>query len=210
MVIEEMSEHECLRILGEARVGRLGCAKDGQPYVVPISYAYHRGAEGAAYLYGFTTVGQKVEWMRANPLVCVEWDEIVGYEEWASVIAFGRYEELGTIPGGESGVPPGRLPARADSAPVDVEPGPETRLAAELLRQDHAAWWQPGWAVHASSIHRDRTEPYRPLYYRIRIDRVSGHRARPEDGDRAEPGRANTGDGWVRRTLRGVGRAIRR
>ena len=28
------------------------------------------------YLYSFSTVGQKIEWMRANPNVCVETDEV--------------------------------------------------------------------------------------------------------------------------------------
>ena len=32
--------------------------------------------------------------MRANPRVCVEWDEVEEYDRWVSVIVFGRYEEL--------------------------------------------------------------------------------------------------------------------
>ena len=32
--------------------------------------------------------------MRANPLVCVEEDEVVSSDKWASVIVFGRYEEI--------------------------------------------------------------------------------------------------------------------
>lgn len=33
-----------------------------------------------------------------DPLVCVEVDEVVSPEEWASVIVFGRYEELPDSP----------------------------------------------------------------------------------------------------------------
>ena len=36
--------------------------------------------------------------MRANPLVCVEVDEVVSPQEWVSVIVFGRYEELPDTP----------------------------------------------------------------------------------------------------------------
>ena len=50
------------------------------------------------FLYSFSTVGQKIEWMRANPLVCVQVDEVVRPEQWVSVIVFGRYEELANTP----------------------------------------------------------------------------------------------------------------
>src|ERR1022692_3412894 len=95
MVIREMSREECLRVLAKAKLARLACAHENQPYVVPVYLAYHEAYE---CLYGFTTPGQKVEWMRANPLVCVEVDEIVAYDQWVSVIAFGRYEELPETP----------------------------------------------------------------------------------------------------------------
>ena len=98
MVIREMSREECLRVLAGARLARLACAHENQPYVVPVYLAYH---EASGCLYGFTTPGQKVEWMRANPLVCVEVDEIAAYDQWVSVIAIGRYEELPETPGSD-------------------------------------------------------------------------------------------------------------
>jgi nitroimidazol reductase NimA-like FMN-containing flavoprotein (pyridoxamine 5'-phosphate oxidase superfamily) len=39
-------------------------------------------------------VETREKWMRANPLVCVETEEVVSPHQWASVIIFGRYEEL--------------------------------------------------------------------------------------------------------------------
>ena len=74
-------------------VGHLGCARGGQPYVVPFSFAYHR-----EHLYAFATVGRKVEWMRANPLVCVEVEEILSRQEWQTVVILGRYQELPNTP----------------------------------------------------------------------------------------------------------------
>src|SRR5439155_1371538 len=38
--------------------------------------------------------GQKIEWMRSNPKVCVEVEEIARQSEWMSVIANGLYQEL--------------------------------------------------------------------------------------------------------------------
>src|SRR5277367_3412532 len=99
MLIRETSREECLRVLARARLARLACAHDNQPYVVPVYLAYDEASE---CLYGFTTHGQKVEWMRANPLVCVEVDEIVAYDQWVSVIVSGRYEELPATPGSDA------------------------------------------------------------------------------------------------------------
>jgi uncharacterized protein len=88
MNIREMSKEESLRVLAGAKLARLACAHENQPYVVPV---YH---EASGCLYGFTTPGQKIEWMRANPLVCVEVDEVAAYDQWVSVVVIGRYEEL--------------------------------------------------------------------------------------------------------------------
>ena len=198
MRIVEMTEAECLEVLAGGRVARLGCARDNQPYVVPIYYAYDRAPDGTSYLYGFTTVGQKVEWMRANPRVCVEWDEVADYDRWACVIAFGRYEELRPPAGGDSGT---RLPERAADQPGPTEEDREWLRATELLRQ-HMTWWQPGGAVFAAREHRDSTEPFRALYYRIRVERVTGHRAVPAAPPPSPDGGAN--GGRLRRALRGL------
>ncbi|MFL5242657.1 MAG: pyridoxamine 5'-phosphate oxidase family protein [Gemmataceae bacterium] len=101
MVIREMSREECFKVLAGTRLVRLGCAHENQPYVVPVYLAYH---EASGCLYGFTTPGQKVEWMRANPLVCVEVDEITANDQWVTIIAMGRYEELPKTPGSDGNV----------------------------------------------------------------------------------------------------------
>ena len=89
MVIAEMTEKECRDLLARNSIGRLGCAQDNQPYVVPIYLAYD-----IDYFYVLSTLGQKIEWMRANPKVCVEIDEIASESMWASVIVNGHFQEL--------------------------------------------------------------------------------------------------------------------
>jgi nitroimidazol reductase NimA-like FMN-containing flavoprotein (pyridoxamine 5'-phosphate oxidase superfamily) len=165
MVIHELSDEECLTAIAETRFGRLGCARDNQPYVVPIYYAYRKGADGASYLYSFTTVGQKVDWMRGNPQVCVEWDDVERYDRWTSVIAFGRYEELMGDPG-----------AGRDEEDL----GQEVHRAYKLLRERSTTWWQPGSAAFNCRTHCDPAQLWSPIYYRIRIDRMSGRRADPQ------------------------------
>lgn len=147
VLIHNMTEAECRRALKEANVGRIACAQDNQPYVVPIYFAYHEH-----HLYAISTIGQKIEWMRANPLVCVEVDRLTSHDEWMSLVVFGRYEEL---------------PDR-----------PEYKLAREqaleLLQRRSAWWWEPACVCAG---HRDTPHSCTPVAYRIRIDRISGHHA---------------------------------
>ena len=81
MLIQELTRQASLDLLARMRLGRLACARSTQPYVVPVYFVYNDN-----YLYSFSTVGQKIEWMRVNPLVCVETDRIVNSEEWVSII----------------------------------------------------------------------------------------------------------------------------
>jgi nitroimidazol reductase NimA-like FMN-containing flavoprotein (pyridoxamine 5'-phosphate oxidase superfamily) len=192
MVIREMSRKECLRVLFGARLARLGCARKNQPYVVPVYLAYD---EASGCLYGFTTPGEKIEWMRANPLVCVEVDEVTADDRWVSVIAFGRYEELPKPPGsdGASLWAPERPRNVAELTPTwsadsghgrwDHERCDDEREKAWQIFQTHPMWWEPGLTAWAARGHRDPAKPFVPVYYRIRIDRVTGHEATPDAKD---------------------------
>lgn len=148
MLIQEMTKQASLDLLARAHVGRLACAQGNQPYVVPFYFTYHNDL-----LYSFATVGQKIDWMRANPLVCVETDEVVRTEEWASVIVFGRYEEL------------------PDTPQYEAE-----RLVAYNLLQKKAMWWEP---VYVETTLHGTQRPLVPVYYRIHVTQITGHRATP-------------------------------
>ena len=82
MQIDELNDSECREILSRASIARLGCSLNDQPYVVPVTIAYE-----ADSVYVFSTLGQKIKWMRSNPKVCIQIDEIRGHSDWASVIA---------------------------------------------------------------------------------------------------------------------------
>jgi uncharacterized protein len=182
VVIHEMSREECLRVLAGARLARLACAHENQPYVVPVYLAFHQPSSGKACLYGFTTPGQKVAWMRANPLVCVEVDEVAAYDQWVSVIAIGRYEELPETRGSDGAR--GRAPERSrqvgEAMPAwyaDEEGCDDERERAWQVLKTHLEWEQPGCTAWAARVHRDSAEPVISVYYRIWIDRVTGHEA---------------------------------
>lgn len=85
----ELSREECERVLRTEVVGRIGCHAEGRTYVVPMSFAYQQG-----YVYGHALAGTKIEMMRENPSVCFEVDHVQDLVNWASVIAWGTFEEL--------------------------------------------------------------------------------------------------------------------
>ena len=88
-MIGTLSPEEIEAILRRHRVGRIACSANDRPYVVPITYAYD-----GSYVYGYSTVGRKIDVMREQPLVCFEVDEVDGPASWRSVIAEGVYEEV--------------------------------------------------------------------------------------------------------------------
>ena len=89
MEVREMSREEIARLLGRGWYGHLGVARDGHPYVVPMSYAYDEGD-----LYFFTTEGTKTEFIAANHEVCFQVEEVESAERWQSVMLTGRAELL--------------------------------------------------------------------------------------------------------------------
>ncbi len=89
MRIIAMSQQECRELLKRVSIGRLGCSLDDQPYVVPVGFSYEPD-----YIYMFSTLGKKIKWMRQNPKVCLQADEIGNRSNWLSVIVTGTYLEL--------------------------------------------------------------------------------------------------------------------
>src|SRR6185369_13273140 len=84
-----LSETQTRELLQSASVGRLGCLVEGGPYVIPISYI----VEGNS-IYSHSLAGTKISAMRENPRVCIQVDRIETALRWASVLAFGTFEEL--------------------------------------------------------------------------------------------------------------------
>lgn len=146
MLIREMTEDECGAALGQVGFGRLACARGDQPYIVPIYFSYDEKD-----LYGVTTLGQKVEWMRSNPLVCLEIEQRTDHYLWTSVVVFGRYEEIPDTPKYE-----------------------HVRAHALEVLQKRTMWWEPACVPIEKRAQRS------PIFYRIHIERMTGRRATPD------------------------------
>jgi uncharacterized protein len=77
-------------ILARNVLGRLGCTDGETIYVVPINYYYD-----GRYIFAHSTDGKKIRYMRKNPKVCFEVDEVENMMNWKTVITWGDYEEIG-------------------------------------------------------------------------------------------------------------------
>ena len=88
-MMKMLSDEDARQLFHHARVVRLGCIVNGEPYVVPINCHL----EGD-YLYSHSLYGLKIAGLRENPRACVQVDEIESDLRWKSAIAFGKFEEV--------------------------------------------------------------------------------------------------------------------
>jgi nitroimidazol reductase NimA-like FMN-containing flavoprotein (pyridoxamine 5'-phosphate oxidase superfamily) len=149
MVITKMRTKECRELLVRLGFGRLACSCNDRPYIVPVYFCFDSDR-----LYGFSTVGQKIEWMRQNPLVCVEADDIRAHDNWESIVVLGKYIEIS-----------------------NTAEGAKARAHVRSLLQKRPLWWQSGYTV--TQVRR-RPNKVVPVYYCILIEKMTGFRGRPD------------------------------
>jgi nitroimidazol reductase NimA-like FMN-containing flavoprotein (pyridoxamine 5'-phosphate oxidase superfamily) len=144
MIVKELIEQECANVLAASSLGHLACVSDNRPYVVPITFAFADNC-----IYSFSLIGQKIEWMRQNPEVCLQVDDFKQDRGWKSVVVYGAYEEL-----------PDRIGSKRE------------RDHAWSLLSKHANWWEPGGLKPVTAAQSSSH-----LFYRIRIERMTGRQA---------------------------------
>jgi hypothetical protein len=145
MRIIAMSEQECSELLKRVSFGRLACSLDDQPYIVPVDFSYEPDC-----IYVFSTVGKKIEWMRQNPKVCLQADEIGNRSNWLSVVVTGTFLEL-----------------REPQYTAQLE------HARKQLAQ-YLKYWQNPLAERREQISDTSIEP---VFFRIDVQSMSGLRA---------------------------------
>lgn len=142
MRVIKLSKEECRQLLKRVHIGRLACSLDDQPYVVPVCFSF----EGD-FIYIFSAVGKKVEWMRQNPKICLQADEIGGPTNWFSVIVTGKYLEL-----------------------TERQHAAQREHALEQLSQ-YSEWWLVPLAEKRESTSDLSIEP---VFFRIEIESMTG------------------------------------
>jgi nitroimidazol reductase NimA-like FMN-containing flavoprotein (pyridoxamine 5'-phosphate oxidase superfamily) len=150
MEIHSMVPEQIERLMRRVHFGRLACANDGQPYITYINFALDGDC-----LYGFTTLGQKIQWMRKNTKVCVAFDDIKDAWHWQTVLVMGTYEEL-----------------------INNSELSELRKHAYNLLRKNPLWWEPGFVKTVIDGH---TRPLEGVYFRIHIVEKTGHRTAGPD-----------------------------
>jgi nitroimidazol reductase NimA-like FMN-containing flavoprotein (pyridoxamine 5'-phosphate oxidase superfamily) len=143
MIVKELTQRECIDILMASSLGHLACAKDNRPYVVPITFTFADN-----HIYSFSLTGQKIEWMRKNPQVCLQVDDFKEGRAWKSVVVQGVYEEL-----------PDRIGSKRE------------REHAWSLLSKHANWWEPGGLKPVPAAGTSH------VFYRIQIETLTGRHA---------------------------------
>jgi nitroimidazol reductase NimA-like FMN-containing flavoprotein (pyridoxamine 5'-phosphate oxidase superfamily) len=148
MRITAISLQECSELLKRVSIGRLACSLDNQPYVVPVAFSYE-----PEWIYIFSTLGKKIKWMRQNPKVCLQADEIGNRSNWLSVVVTGTYVEL--------------------REPQYIA---EREHAMEQLAQ-YSEWWRNPLVER-----REQTSDLsiEPVFFRIDIGSMTGLRGIPE------------------------------
>jgi nitroimidazol reductase NimA-like FMN-containing flavoprotein (pyridoxamine 5'-phosphate oxidase superfamily) len=147
MRIVAISQQECSDVLKRVSIGRLACSLNDQPYVVPVTFSYEPNS-----LYIFSTVGKKIKWMRQNPKVSLQADEIGNGSNWTSVIVTGTFLEL----------PEPQYTAQREHA-------------LEQLAQ-YSEWWRNPLAERREETSDISIEP---VFFRIDINSMSGLGAVP-------------------------------
>jgi uncharacterized protein len=145
MRITAISQEECGELLSRISIGRLACSLDNQPYIVPVSFSYEPG-----FIYVFSTLGQKIKWMRQNPKVCLQADEMGSGSNWMSVVVIGTYLEL-----------------------TQSQHTAERGHAMEQLSQ-YSQWWRNPLAERREQIGDSSIET---VFFRIDIESITGLRA---------------------------------
>ena len=149
MLITKIRGRGCREILTRLGYGRLACACNNRPYIIPFYFVFD-----VDRLCCFSTLGRKIEWMRENPLVCVEAEEVRSHDDWATVVVLGKYTEI----------PNTREYAKG-------------RERVRSLLQKRSLWWQSGYSAIQA---RRRGHAPIPVFYSIKIEEMTGLRGSPD------------------------------
>ncbi len=88
-----LTREQSQQVLRSEFIGRIGCYSRGRVYIVPVSYVYV-----GDYVYAHSKEGLKIRMMRKNANVCFEVESRESMRSWRTVILWGKYQELETIP----------------------------------------------------------------------------------------------------------------
>ena len=91
---------EIIKIISQCEVVRLGLVDNGQPYIVPLSFAFTEESGDITFFFHSAAAGRKMDLMKANPRVCFEMDCLLNISrnevpcnwsaEYESIMGYGE------------------------------------------------------------------------------------------------------------------------
>jgi nitroimidazol reductase NimA-like FMN-containing flavoprotein (pyridoxamine 5'-phosphate oxidase superfamily) len=90
--LRTLDDAECRELLRDTGWGLLATDDDGQPYAVPVGYAYDEGD-----IFIATGPGRKLANLERNPRLCLTVLEVATFERWRSVVVTGAAERVTDI-----------------------------------------------------------------------------------------------------------------
>ncbi len=144
MHIQIMNEADCMTFIRGERTGRLACCNKDRPYVVPVHYVCSGNS-----IYSFSMPGQKLVFMRLNPNVCLEVENIQGSDKWRCAVIEGIFQEF---------------------------TAPEDKQDAWNILREYNDWWEIGGQFVEHAGHEEHSKP---AFFSVSMDVVSGRTAVP-------------------------------
>ena len=74
-------------VIGSCQVCRLGLCDEGEPYIVPMCFGY----DGESVYCHSAVEGRKLDILRRNPRVCVEFDQLLDLVEGKEACGWGMH-----------------------------------------------------------------------------------------------------------------------
>jgi nitroimidazol reductase NimA-like FMN-containing flavoprotein (pyridoxamine 5'-phosphate oxidase superfamily) len=90
-MMTNLSDKECKELLANNYLGNIAYISGESPYMVPMTYYF----DGDHTVIGYSSEGHKTDAMRKNNRVSLHVMELRDINNWTSVLAHGKYEELG-------------------------------------------------------------------------------------------------------------------
>lgn len=88
-MLGELNHIEIEALLSSHHLGKIGVTDGETVYVVPVNYVYD-----GKHIIGHSVDGMKIRMMRQKPDLCFLVENIQEMNQWETVIAWGRFEEI--------------------------------------------------------------------------------------------------------------------
>ncbi|MCF8274825.1 MAG: pyridoxamine 5'-phosphate oxidase family protein [Flavobacteriaceae bacterium] len=88
---DSILKKDCIQILNNNYIAHLAYIHNNVPFILPITYYFDQKEN---IIISYSNEGHKINAMRLNPIVALQFEEINSINNWKSVQIIGEFEEL--------------------------------------------------------------------------------------------------------------------